>query len=399
MATEHQSSILSLVVGMFNAAPGKTYLDEFASSLSSGASVSALANSLAQTGAFQSIYADSLTANEFSSQYLTTLLGTSASDADKKWAISWMTNLIDLGTSRADAMLQAINALSSIPTTHPQWGAAASLLATKVAAAETYSITEAKSAASLEALQNVVSGITEGTASTNTDKNASETNTGTEEASTTSSLTGTWFAKEVKGEELGIHEITFNADGSYLSKDYGNQLDPGEINGTETGTYTWDEKTSQLDVQVIQDNNGQLGLFPNTGILAAVSGDQISITEGNETFLYSALDTTSGSSAVVGTWHNEHTDEHGLNTADLTLFANGTYSITENPAILLPGDSQGTETGTYSWNNQSELMSLAATNDGNGNLSFNADTMAHVQIVGANLVMDFGGSTVWTPVV
>lgn len=160
MATDFQNTVLALVVGMFDAAPGATYLDQFTAVLNNGSERSALAESLVQTSAFKGIYPDSLSNQQFANQYIDALVGSNASEASKAWAIGWMSGKLDADETRAEVMLQTIDALQGISFDHPSWGPAAQLFANKVTAAAEYSVIQRNSADSVEALRIPFSEVT-----------------------------------------------------------------------------------------------------------------------------------------------------------------------------------------------------------------------------------------------
>ncbi|MCO4759078.1 MAG: hypothetical protein KC477_13745 [Oceanospirillaceae bacterium] len=160
MATDVQNTVLALVVGMFDAAPGATYLNQFTAVLDNGAGRSALAESLVQTSAFQGIYSSDLSNQQFAAAFITTLVGENASDASKDWAISWMAGKLDAHETRAEVMLQTIDALQGISFEHPSWGQAAQLFANKISAAAEYSVIQRSSADSMETLRSPFSEVT-----------------------------------------------------------------------------------------------------------------------------------------------------------------------------------------------------------------------------------------------
>ena len=89
-ATEKQTNILKLVAGMFNAAPGATYLWEVETAFGAvGWDYSALARGLSQTTFFKSLYPSDLSTQAFADNFLGTLGLADVADA-QQW-ISYIT--------------------------------------------------------------------------------------------------------------------------------------------------------------------------------------------------------------------------------------------------------------------------------------------------------------------
>lgn len=151
-----QQQIVRLVVGMFNAAPGATYLDEIAAVFqANGQNLSALATSLSATNAFHSIYSSGMTSPNFATAFLTTL-GLQGNTE----AVAFITSKDTLGVeSRGQIILDAINALEG--STSPTFAAAKAMLDNKTQVALFYSVSPLHVAeTSLGVLQNVLSTIT-----------------------------------------------------------------------------------------------------------------------------------------------------------------------------------------------------------------------------------------------
>jgi len=77
--TATQTGIVQLVVSMFDAAPGKAFMDQFTADAEAGQSLNQLATSLALTTAYQTTYPDSLTNAEFAETFVGNILGDSVS--------------------------------------------------------------------------------------------------------------------------------------------------------------------------------------------------------------------------------------------------------------------------------------------------------------------------------
>lgn len=154
VTTQERTNILKLVAGMFNAAPGATYLNEFTDAfVALNKDLGALANALGQTGAFKSLYPSFLSAEEFANKFLDTL-GLKANTEAQDWVKAKVT----AGESYASVVFQALVAIDA--STAAEFKAAKDQLANKAAVAEYYSVEQNKSATDLAALQAVVAKVT-----------------------------------------------------------------------------------------------------------------------------------------------------------------------------------------------------------------------------------------------
>lgn len=160
MATEYQSVVLSLTVGLFDAAPGVGYLSKFNQRLVEGETREELATYFTQTGAFQKLYSDSLSNSAFAEKFITSLVGASVEEVSKNWAVQWLENQLNGGASKAEVMLVAIDNLQRVDFSDSSWGNASRLFANKVTAAAQHSILEKVASDSLTKLQAPLKTIT-----------------------------------------------------------------------------------------------------------------------------------------------------------------------------------------------------------------------------------------------
>ena len=146
-------NIFKLVAGMFNAAPGAGYLQEFSDAFDAmGHNFAALAQALGNTAAFKSLYPDSMSAGAFANQFLQTL-GLQANQEAQAWVVAHL----NAGKSHAQVMLDALVAI--VETTDPAFAAAQKLLSNKAAVAEYFSVTQQQSSESMNYLQAVLSKV------------------------------------------------------------------------------------------------------------------------------------------------------------------------------------------------------------------------------------------------
>jgi len=159
--TVQQENILTLIVGMFDAAAGAQFLAEFEVLLTaSDDDYLAFASYLAQSETFASLYPESLSDSEFASVFIERLVADEASDSNKSWAIDWLSANLQAGMSRSAVMFNAIEALNNIDASDSNWGNAHQALVNQTAAAYYYSIETGQSASDLATLQAAVAGTT-----------------------------------------------------------------------------------------------------------------------------------------------------------------------------------------------------------------------------------------------
>lgn len=151
-----RTDIVKVVVGLFNAAPGAIYLNNFTAYAGNTAG---LTNDLVADPAFTSIYPSFLTSLEFGTKFVDALVGNAAAAADKQWAAEWIAGELNAGKTRAEVVTLAVTELQGAAGT-AKWGAAATQFANKVAVAEYYSVNMLGSATDVGLLQGVVANVT-----------------------------------------------------------------------------------------------------------------------------------------------------------------------------------------------------------------------------------------------
>ncbi|MDP1932496.1 MAG: hypothetical protein Q8L60_13670 [Gammaproteobacteria bacterium] len=164
-----RTEIISLVVGMFSAAPGAAVLDDLSKEILAGSTMKQLAAKLALTAEFKGLFPPSaMTNSEFATKLVQQLVGNEVPSADKAAAAVEITALLTAGASRSSVIVDVIAILRSVPETHTVWGAGAASFNNKVEVAEYFSVTKLQSGATLEVLQNVISGVGSSQASVDT---------------------------------------------------------------------------------------------------------------------------------------------------------------------------------------------------------------------------------------
>jgi hypothetical protein len=157
ITADDRTQIIELVTLMFNAAPGATYLSDIVSVFeANGHNMQALAETLGQTGIYQSLNPNFQTAEEFAASFLTPL----GLQGDS-FAVDFVVSRFNSGVSKADIEYQAFQALSGVTSSSPsQYVNAKAIMVNKAEVAAYYSVTANGSATDLSTLQNVLTGVT-----------------------------------------------------------------------------------------------------------------------------------------------------------------------------------------------------------------------------------------------
>ncbi len=159
LTTAERSNIIKLVVAMFNAAPGATYLADLTVAYeANGRSLTNLANDLSNTGAFKALNPVFQTAAEYAAALLTPL-GLQANTT----AVDYVTSQFNAGVSKGLIAYNVAAALTA--TTDTQFADAKAILNNKTTVAEYYSVTKAVAQTNVGSLQQVISTVTKDAAS------------------------------------------------------------------------------------------------------------------------------------------------------------------------------------------------------------------------------------------
>jgi hypothetical protein len=157
ITAQERADILELVVLMFDAAPGATYLaDIVAAYEATGRDLQQLARLLAHTTAFQALHPNFQVAGEFASDLLSTL-GLEGDAEARDWVIAQF----NAGMGKGEIMFAAWKVLENLPpTAAPQYLAARDLLENKAQVSAYYSVTLQGRATDVAQLQSVLGGVT-----------------------------------------------------------------------------------------------------------------------------------------------------------------------------------------------------------------------------------------------
>lgn len=154
LTTSERTNIIKLVVAMFNAAPGASYLmDLTAVYEANGRSLQNLATDLSNTSAYKAINPTFQTADEFV-QSLLTPLGLQANTT----AVDFVTAQFNAGVSKGQIAYNVAVALHA--TTDSQFAASKALLDNKTIVAEYYSVQKAISQVNIGTLQLALALVT-----------------------------------------------------------------------------------------------------------------------------------------------------------------------------------------------------------------------------------------------
>ncbi len=159
ITAEQRKEVISLLVGMFDAAPSAELLTGFVASIENGQSLESLANDLAATDEFASLYPVWLTNDEFATNFVTNILDGNTSAAALAEGIATVTAMLNGGSTRGEAANQAVALLTAVPVTDTIWGQAAQGLANKVDVATYFATTKLTAASEFDALRAVVADV------------------------------------------------------------------------------------------------------------------------------------------------------------------------------------------------------------------------------------------------
>ena len=159
ISQEVQHDLLATIVGIFDGAPTFDIFNDLADRLNNGATVAELADELTATREFQEIYSPGLTANQFASKFVSSLLGDNVTADTKELAVEFVEGLVNGGASFGTAAYQAIQALSTVSEDDATWGQAAKQLNNKVDVATTFALTTDFTNLSMAELKSVTAGV------------------------------------------------------------------------------------------------------------------------------------------------------------------------------------------------------------------------------------------------
>ncbi len=272
MATqETRAELITIVVAMFDAAPGVAVLSDLTAASDAGNSNTAIAASLANSAEFKSIFPTFQTNAEFVSKFVDQMVGSLVSDAEKTTVKTALTAEMNAGATRVDVVLTAVAALKAIPTTDTVWGNASAAFTNKVEVATYHTVEKQQPTTTLSELQGELASVTNTAASVTAAKAELD---GEAAAGTTTSLT-----TGVDNLTGTIGQDTFIADNTGTNNQLGaaDQLNGGantdtlkiyQKAATDVSTTTFGNLTS---VESLYINSGTL-TTTNTLDVSTISG-------------------------------------------------------------------------------------------------------------------------------
>jgi len=125
LTIQQQTSILQLILALFNTAPGAMNLTILGLQLQNGQLLTNLAQSLAQSALFfDKHYLVQLSHTEFATSFIDDLVGNRASESDKNLMVDFIAHKQANGATQGEIIAEVTGALSSVSFSDPNWGKA-----------------------------------------------------------------------------------------------------------------------------------------------------------------------------------------------------------------------------------------------------------------------------------
>lgn len=210
MTTAQKTEMYRFFIVAFDAAPGVTYMNQLDEALSAGMSTRQIVNVFTNKSQFLDIYPTSLTATQFATRIVDTVVKQAASAAAKGKAVKDIETALAAGLSRGDVVYNIFSNLAALPTTDADWGKLVQQMNNQIAAADYFTYTLLRSTTSIPELRAAIAGVTDTAPGSSIAKLSfsttrlleSEANDGTVANSIVVSVTGDQFAGKV-GDKLG----------------------------------------------------------------------------------------------------------------------------------------------------------------------------------------------------
>ena len=166
-----RNDVISLLVGMFDAAPSAALMTSFVADIEAGGTNATLAETLDDTAEFQSLYPVWLTDAEFATNFTTNLLDGHTSSSELATAIAAVESILAGGASRGQTANIAVDyLLNTAGTSDAVYGTAVQSLMNKVEVATYFATTQLDASSDFDSLQAVVANIDETSASVTAQK-------------------------------------------------------------------------------------------------------------------------------------------------------------------------------------------------------------------------------------
>lgn len=156
MALTTQDIVLKLVVGMFDAAPGKTYLD-LLTQAADRSGLESLAIDLGNTTQFKSLYPPGMSHTAVAVQFAQSMIpGFNQSVPAHAAVVGWLKGQLDQGIPVGKVIVNALVELYRVPEDHPVWGDTRAFWDERVDLAENYSVERGLSATTVGELKDAL---------------------------------------------------------------------------------------------------------------------------------------------------------------------------------------------------------------------------------------------------
>ena len=155
ITAETRTDIIELVVAAYNQAPGTTLLTELVTIIDTGGTLADVATALTTSDTWTALYPSFQTAEEFATEWLTTLVPEASADA-LAGGIDIAVGLINAGASHADVLIEAQAFLSNVEESDADFGTSGANFNNKVEVATHHTVTLETAAAG----ENILSSVT-----------------------------------------------------------------------------------------------------------------------------------------------------------------------------------------------------------------------------------------------
>ena len=212
---------------------------------------------------------------------------------------------------------------------------------------------------------------------------------------TSKKLIGLWENKDTSNDLLAL---AFFDDGTYVHMEV-DERPPfdnpnNEKSGMEWGRFTLNDKTGELKVNQIFDNNGDTGLSDILIRYARISGDTLTLEvdenrngaiDNDESFKFEKAK----SEKIVGLWRNKDTNNELL---ALAFFDDGTYVHMEvdnaPPFDNMDNEISGMEWGNYTINGITGALTVNQILDNNGSTGLSDALSRYVRVNDKRLTLE-----------
>jgi len=379
-----RNDVISLLVGMFDAAPSAALMTGFVASIEAGATTASIAEDMAVTTEFQSLYPVWLTDAEFATNFTTNILDGNTSASDLATAITAVEGLLATNSRGATANIAIDFLLNTAGTSDPVYGTAVQSLMNKVEVATYFATTQLNASSDFASLQAVVASVDETTASVTAKKILIDANLDSLAQSLTTgqdNLTGTagndaftaWIFNNSNSAQSG-DQINGGLGSDTLVAEIGNSQSFAislKTDSVETAYFRAQADSSDSSDNDIQDG-GTDGIDENV---------QIDAQDMNGTTAFWSTESRANLT-IEDVRNNSHETTLGWQNADAGSVNFEVYFDT--PHITAPG---GTTSGSQLY---LELMDLQGMKDTSG-----ANPLVDNPYVGVSFTMD--GVTVNVP--